>query len=807
MDTNNKSADNIVVKPKNVDKNTNSNSFEITPEERKALNAVRQELSPVDNSEQQNTLPPELQKALDKQAELELKYGDRTGEAAALGAARGLTIGLSDVALEKILGAERIREIKERNKAASITSELVTTAAPLLATGGTGAIAKALQVGGAGVIGTSKAAVGLGKLSEKGLQKILGKEYSKKAVGKILEKSVPTAVTGAAEGATYSVGQLISEDALGTAEFNGENLLSYGGSGALLGGAAGGILGAIPGLTKAAVSGSKSMFDDVAKKTKLGDPKKAASELLGKSDAEQLVMIQRAPDVYDSLPDYAVNVLGKENLSSPSKLAQAVSKNREESGRIIGETVENLSNAVREMPELAITKRQFYGEMADLVDDKIRQLESPNIAGMTKHEIKTLKKHRNSWLSQAESDDIITPAEIFKFKQDVKPYAKFDKATPQNDARAQINRDASRLASKKLQSLAESLSNVPRYSTEAQKLLKANKEYRIASWVEESAIKKSEKAFKLGSVRDSLAFIAGSMGGLSTAGAFLGTKTFLESDLRRRWTVINALQKRAESNKQKINSGIKTFLSGKRVATPVATKALMASPLSQKNEESKKPKPPANRQEAFQNMKTNIQHLQANPEKLLTNITKGTFAVNQYAPKATEMAIQKSLAALEFLASKVPQTRAPSLGAKQFDREYMPSSLELAKFERYVETVENPMSVVDDLQAGTLTREQVEALKYVFPNMYGQMQEMALAETAKPDTKLSYNQKIQLGILLDVPTDASLAPRSIQQLQASFQPQEEGAAPGAVNPTVSGLTQANFSGRLMTGSEKVATKA
>ena len=50
----------------------------------------------------------------------------------------------------------------------------------------------------------------------------------------------------------YGVGKLISEDALGNAEFNAENVIAYGGQAALWGGAIGGFFGVAPTVGKAA---------------------------------------------------------------------------------------------------------------------------------------------------------------------------------------------------------------------------------------------------------------------------------------------------------------------------------------------------------------------------------------------------------------------------------------------------------------------------------------------------------------------------------------------------------------------------
>lgn len=82
------------------------------------------------------------------------KYGGLGGElkAAATGAARGLTFGLSDVALTGLgVEGETLRGLKEENPIASGAGELAGIAAPALLSGGTGLAARAAKMTGPGL--------------------------------------------------------------------------------------------------------------------------------------------------------------------------------------------------------------------------------------------------------------------------------------------------------------------------------------------------------------------------------------------------------------------------------------------------------------------------------------------------------------------------------------------------------------------------------------------------------------------------------------------------------------------------------
>jgi hypothetical protein len=90
------------------------------------------------------------------------------------------------------------------------------------------------------------------------------------------------------------------------------------------------------------------------------------------------------------------------------------------------------------------------------------------------------------------------------------------------------------------------------------------------------------------------------------------------------------------------------------------------------------------------------------------------------------------------------------------------------------------------------------------------MQQQVMDHVAEDGDKLSYGKRIQLGILLDVPTDESMRPDAIQYLQAQFA-QAEQAAPqpgtsGAVKPTQTGLSEINQAARLTTDTQQTAAR-
>jgi hypothetical protein len=189
--------------------------------------------------------------------DLEKKY-DNPIYGAATGFARGLTAGLSDQAVTRsqLLSPEEMRIIKDKNPISSAIGEAAGFIGPLIATGGTSAGAVALSK--VGVI--PKAVSALGKAAGAAGAAKLGV----KTTSTIAQKAIQAGITGMTEGALMGIGTTISEDALGTADFNAESLLFNAGLGAAIGGGIGASLGAATeGLSKTFKFGSKKAREKI----------------------------------------------------------------------------------------------------------------------------------------------------------------------------------------------------------------------------------------------------------------------------------------------------------------------------------------------------------------------------------------------------------------------------------------------------------------------------------------------------------------------------------------------------------------
>jgi hypothetical protein len=159
--------------------------------------------------------------------------------------------------------------------------------------------------------------------------------------------------------------------------------------------------------------------------------------------------------------------------------------------------------------------------------------------------------------------------------------------------------------------------------------------------------------------------------------------------------------------------------------------------------------------------------------------------------------------AAAFLNAKAPpvfqsNTLQPQLVQRQL------SDSEIARWNAYVMTAAKPLSVLKDLEAGTIRREQVETLRALYPAIYSSMQAKVLEALHTSRSEVSYSQRVLLGVLFGAPTDPTLQPASIRALQSSFTPAQP--APSGAPRATPGRVRGSFAADLRTSTESLSAR-
>lgn len=407
---------------------------------------ISQAKEAISSGEYRIAQPADLKHAQDK-----LQYGEgalSAAEAAGAGAARGLSLGLSDEALTNlgIAKPETLAALKQNRPYWSTLGEIGGITGGILATGGTSAAAKTLGVLGKPVQAVSRLGEAAGAAALPVSEAVAGSIASKAAhplVNKVLSQAGALAAGSAVEGAAYGVGQSVSEHALGDPDLNAEKVFANVGNSALYGAGLGALFGAgkvaVPAvidkasgltqkvgnmfgnaLTKASAVMSGKAEEDIAPLLKgLGTPEgmeMRQSALEGYADREKTVR-----DLTDGLSDQqqAVGKAVKEYYQGPRQ--------------------EEISKLMSEVPhDLAFTKgADLSGNLKAAINEMRAEPELYTATGKIR-QLEIINDALENKLTNSTTSEEVYHA-INDAKQQIDPLAKFQ-GIPSDAERATIDK-------------------------------------------------------------------------------------------------------------------------------------------------------------------------------------------------------------------------------------------------------------------------------------------------------------------------------------------------------------------------------
>jgi hypothetical protein len=152
--------------------------------------------------------------------------------------------------------------------------------------------------------------------------------------------------------------------------------------------------------------------------------------------------------------------------------------------------------------------------------------------------------------------------------------------------------------------------------------------------------------------------------------------------------------------------------------------------------------------------------------------------VRQASPQLADQIETLVARKIEALANRIP--RRPDVMAMHSgpDR-WQPSDMEMRAFARYVSAVEDPAGVFERVAGGTVTPEDGEALREVYPEMFADFQQKVFAQMATLQKTLPYQKRLALSIFSGVPVDPSMSPRVLSVLQEAYAAEEKPTMPEA----------------------------
>jgi hypothetical protein len=690
------------------------------------------------------------------------------------------TFGATDIALGAI-GGEEYKEAKAGRRAASPTQTMLTDI--------TGLVVPTLLTGGAGGVGALARATPTALATKAGL-----------AVGK---KSLVKGM--ALEGTLQGIGQTVREEALSTDPFEMETFFSNLGDDVLWGAATGGLVGGAGKATKvfakAANKGvirAKGLIDDVAAKAKAGKgaiaDDLASMDKAGLRQAKVSAQEEMGGEVaagmrasYDDQTDSMFKALtaSDKKVLADTRGARGWIRKHLDDPKGIAENPNVLAKSLRKEEEL----------LRKVIDDQtgaLAKLRKADDAVLAKIEKRLASGTDESLLLKGDEGDLFGNVRGIQVsrKSGVKvgrdKVAKFLEEARAGSA-AEMRSGALAQLPDALEtnlSLQAQISGIKKGTAPRLMEIQAAQD-ALGTGVKKGSVQKMAEAGIQGMATGALAPIAGFTAGGAIAGKISDT---LGDLIFRRGT--KAAAEGAKRTSAALDILMDTGAKVGKLAPPLATKVLAGTSYGQDLALGKKDNKP----------KSLVEHYKARQQEIQSKVTMGPTGptmrpqarqelasrlegVRAVSPKLADHIETVANRKISFLSSKLPK-RPDFMRHATGPDSYQPSNMAMRTFARYMAAVEDPGAVEERLADGTLSPEDAEAYRTVYPERYRAMQEAIIQRLPELRETLPYAKRLSLSIFSGVAVDPALDPRVFKQYQAQFT-HEEGSNGGTQAPVPS----------------------
>lgn len=622
----------------------------------------------------------------------------------------------------------------------------------------------ALSPGG-GMVG------GLGHLAEHGAERLVGKGAST-LLGRVAQRGAALGARGAAEGAAIEAQAATSEEALGDPEANGEKLFSRVAKGALFGGGLGVALG----------GGS----------TLLGGLRRRAGEAATDAATKLPTVVEESKGIRAVADEQAFRALDarKAFVTQMEKIPGGVKGG----GRALlnegviaaGDNIETIA------PKLEAAHARAVSKLDDIVESMGAKIPDPEsllrkAAEATLPELQKAPSMNASAIRAVEGVLSDFSTTIGRIRSEVGPmsFGAEGRAVTFRDVRdfrslidKQIN-----YARRDLPAAEEALRTIRNvFETELERVADdvaakagagAQADYKAAKLnfrrlnvmndaVQDSIARKESN--RMLAPTDKAIGIAGALATGGPLGIMQGlamgavSKNVRErgnatvAAILDRFASHEAIARAANDVDTQIDSSVKRFF---RAAKNEAPRISASSAILSEKE--------------YQRRAERVQAMAARPALVAQSVNEHVNDVAGHSPNTARSLDATAARAATFLASKLPGPLTDTRGLPPY-RKTVVSDMDRAAWSRYANAAEHPLSILKELDSGELTPESVEAVRVIYPKLFAQIQEHVKLHITELQNELSIGKLYQLGILLDVATDATLEPDFIRDMQAGYAP-------------------------------------
>lgn len=224
---------------------------------------------------------------------------------------------------------------------------------------------------------------------------------------------------------------------------------------------------------------------------------------------------------------------------------------------------------------------------------------------------------------------------------------------------------------------------------------------------------------------------------------------------------------------RKIARDIDTFVGNKPPRSVAPASLALARPIFSDRE------PTASPGEAAKRRAVDISSLAADPVKTSFGLFDTLQPIRDVSVGLYDQVDGLARRMIDYLNSKAPKAPPPSPFRKT--SAWVPNDAQIESFARAVAVAEEgPVRVIEELAAGRLSAESVEALRVMYPASYESIKAQIMARLMELRADLPYEKRLQLGVFFGMPVEEAQEPARFAQLQATFDAvaEEQSAAGG-----------------------------
>ena len=142
-------------------------------------------------------------------------------------------------------------------------------------------------------------------------------------------------------------------------------------------------------------------------------------------------------------------------------------------------------------------------------------------------------------------------------------------------------------------------------------------------------------------------------------------------------------------------------------------------------------------------------------------------------PETSQKILETTLRARDFLLTKIPQN--PYVGNPWKEKTWEPSPLEINKYMRYREAVNNPSTILRQIKDGYVTPEAIEVLNMVYPETKDQLMKSFLDEASKAKS-LPVSKRVELFKIFGIQLDTFMSGKGFIEAQLESNEQAHNSA-------------------------------